>query len=145
MMQLVMMQGGGVEPYVRCPSAMLCVQRVNCDFDGFITEDVLDIGPDLEMLRVPLIVSYNITESLEDHSLSSFQPCVNRKRGNQIDVCCRDPNYVDPWPKDNNNNNQQQQQQQSPSQNILPNRPRETGKNNLPNNIKPKKKNNAYG
>ena len=56
-MQLVMMQGGGVKPYVRCPSAMLCVQRVNCDFDGFITEDVLDIGPDLEMLGVPLIVS----------------------------------------------------------------------------------------
>ena len=46
-----------MKPYVRCPSAMLCVQRVSCDFDGFITEDLLDIGPDLEMLRVPLIVS----------------------------------------------------------------------------------------
>ena len=53
----VEVKAGGVKPYVRCPSAMLCVQRANCDFDGVITEDPLDIGPDLEMLRVPLIVS----------------------------------------------------------------------------------------
>ena len=25
-----------------------------------------------------------------------FQPCVNPENQN-IDVCCRDPNYVDPW------------------------------------------------
>ena len=25
--------------------------------------------------------------------------------GNTIDVCCRDPNYQDPWPDMNNNNN----------------------------------------
>merc|ERR1712025_882849 len=45
----------------------------------------------LEMLRVPLI------------------PCVNRARNNQIDVCCRDPNYKDPWPDTNNNGNGGQQ------------------------------------
>lgn len=53
------LQGGeaAVKPYVRCPSAMECVQRTNCDFDGFITSDTLNLTPDLEMLRVPLIVS----------------------------------------------------------------------------------------
>ena len=146
-------KAGGVKPYVRCPSAMLCVQRVNCDFDGSITEDLLDIGPDLEMLRVPLIVSLQFSrQNVEDQLWSLFQPCVNRKRGNAIDVCCRDPNYVDPWPMDNKNNNNnnnnnnknQQQEQQSPSQNILPSRPRKAGRNNLPTNIKPKRKN-AYG
>ena len=34
-----------------------------------------------------------------------FQPCVNRARNNEIDVCCRDPNYKDPWPDMNNNGN----------------------------------------
>ena len=38
-----------------------------------------------------------------------FQPCVNRARNNQIDVCCRDPNYKDPWPDTNNNGNGGQQ------------------------------------
>ena len=51
------LQGGEVKPYLRCPSAMECVQRVNCDFEGFITTDTLNLSPDLEMLRVPLIVS----------------------------------------------------------------------------------------
>ena len=36
---------------------MDCVQRVNCDFEGFITTDTLNLTPALEMLRVPLIVS----------------------------------------------------------------------------------------
>ena len=46
----------GLKPYVRCPSAMKCVKKINCDFDGFMTDDVLDLTPELEMLRVPLIV-----------------------------------------------------------------------------------------
>jgi len=62
-----------------CPSAMLCVKRENCDFKGFITDQpLINMTPELEMLRVPLI------------------PCVNPENQN-IDVCCRDPNYVDPW------------------------------------------------
>ena len=28
----------------------------------------------------------------------NFQPCVNPDTQN-IEVCCRDPNYVDPWPQ----------------------------------------------
>jgi len=64
---------------------MKCVQRINCDFNGVMTNEVFNLTPDLEMLRVPLI------------------PCVNRQRQNNIDVCCRDPNYKDPWPNMNGN------------------------------------------
>merc|ERR1712110_1162290 len=76
------------KPFVRCPSAMKCVPRVNCNMEGVMVNEVLNYSPQLEMLRVPLI------------------PCVNMMAGNTIDVCCRDPNYQDPWPDMNNNNNQ---------------------------------------
>ena len=33
-----------------------------------------------------------------------------------MDVCCRDPNYKDPWPNSENFNGQQQKQQQQPQQ-----------------------------
>jgi len=68
------------KPFVRCPSAMKCVPKINCDFEGVMTNEVFNVSPDLEMLRVPLI------------------PCINRAAGNVVDVCCRDPNYKDPWP-----------------------------------------------
>jgi len=82
------------KPFVMCPSAMLCIPRANCDFKGFITEQTIAYTPQLEMLSVPLI------------------PCVNPENQN-IDVCCRDPNYVDPWQammQAKNNGNQQPQQ-----------------------------------
>merc|ERR1712004_891739 len=82
------------KPFVMCPSAMLCIPRANCDFKGFITEQTIAYSPQLEMLSVPLI------------------PCVNPENQN-IDVCCRDPNYVDPWQamiQAKNNGNQQPQQ-----------------------------------
>jgi len=67
-------------PYVRCPSAMLCIPKENCDFVGVITEDTIADTPQLNTLRVPLI------------------PCINRAKANVVDVCCRDPNYKDsPW------------------------------------------------
>jgi len=59
---------------------MKCVPKINCDFEGVMRNQVFDLTPEMEMLRVPLI------------------PCVNREAGNVIDVCCRDPNYKDPWP-----------------------------------------------
>ena len=34
-----------------------------------------------------------------------YQPCVNSARGNNVDVCCRDPNYKDPWPEMNTKKN----------------------------------------
>merc|ERR1712038_1487683 len=75
------------KPFVRCPSAMKCVPRVNCNLEGVMVNEVLNYTPAVEMLRVPLI------------------PCVNTMAGNTIDVCCRDPNYQDPWPDMNNNSN----------------------------------------
>ena len=45
------------KPYIRCPSAMKCVQKVNCDFEDVITDEVFDLSPALDMLRVRLIVS----------------------------------------------------------------------------------------
>jgi len=61
-------------PYVKCPSAMLCIPKENCDFAGVITEDTIADTPQLNALRVPLI------------------PCINRAKA-IVDVCCRDPNY----------------------------------------------------
>merc|ERR1711879_650755 len=42
---------------------------------------VKKISPVQEGLRVPLI------------------PCVSQRAGGEVDVCCRDPNYKDPWPE----------------------------------------------
>merc|ERR1712107_763154 len=39
------------------------------------------LSPAQESLRVPLI------------------PCVSQRAGGEVDVCCRDPNYKDPWPE----------------------------------------------
>lgn len=90
---------------------MLCVPRVNCDFNGIITEKTLNLTPDLEMLRVPLIVSFQdntpvimVAEETCNFSFLFFQPCVNPDNQN-IDVCCRDPNYKDPWPNMNGGKN----------------------------------------
>ena len=52
---------------MRCPSAMKCVPKVNCDFEGVMTEEVLELGPELEMLRVPLIVSSAVNLSVILH------------------------------------------------------------------------------
>ena len=37
---------------------MKCVEKNLCDFEGFMTDQPLDLTPDLEMLRVPLIVIF---------------------------------------------------------------------------------------
>jgi len=66
---------------------MECVPKSSCDFDGVITEDFIQDTPELNALRVPLI------------------PCINRERSNMVDVCCRDPNFKDPWPQIGNQNN----------------------------------------
>merc|ERR1719410_2915518 len=71
-------------PYVQCPSAMKCVPRVNCDFNGVMVNFNVILSQVQEQQRVPLI------------------PCFNTARGNSVDVCCRDPNYKDPWPERNN-------------------------------------------
>jgi len=140
------------KPYIRCPSAMKCVQKVNCDFEGLITEEVLDLSPELESLRVPLI------------------PCVNRGRGNAVDVCCRDPSYqgsnnqrqhsrTEQSGQQNNrgqtgqqNSREQSGQQNNREQSGQQNNGRQTGQQNNKeqsgqqhNNTQKRKKANAYG
>ena len=89
-------------PYIQCPSAMKCVPRVNCDFNGVMVNFNVILSQAQEQQRVPLIVRLRNLY----HTLSSkhviFQPCFNTARGNSVDVCCRDPNYKDPWPEMNN-------------------------------------------
>jgi len=61
---------------------MKCVPSEQCDFKGVMVEQPINYTPDLLMLRVQL------------------NTCVNPDNQN-IDVCCRDPNYKDPWPNMN--------------------------------------------
>jgi len=72
---------------VMCPSAMLCVPKPNCDFKGVITDVPLtNLSPEIEALRVP------------------YLGCVNpQDPSDATTVCCRDPNYKDPWPNMNGN------------------------------------------
>jgi len=60
---------------------MKCVEKRLCDFNGVMRDFVTTLSPAQESLRVPLI------------------PCVSPRAGSEVDVCCRDPNYKDPWPE----------------------------------------------
>merc|ERR1712200_123071 len=74
-------QGAAALPFTQCPSAMKCVEKRLCDFNGVMRDFVTTLSPAQESLRVPLI------------------PCVSPRSGSEVDVCCRDPNYKDPWPE----------------------------------------------
>merc|ERR1711963_1308617 len=74
-------QGAAALPFTQCPSAMKCVEKKLCDFNGVMRNFVTALSPAQESLRVPLI------------------PCVSQRAGGEVDVCCRDPNYKDPWPE----------------------------------------------
>merc|ERR1719391_1624513 len=74
-------QGAASLPFTQCPSAMKCVEKKLCDFNGVMRDFVTTLSPAQESLRVPLI------------------PCVSQRAGIEVDVCCRDPNYKDPWPE----------------------------------------------
>ena len=43
-------------PYIQCPSAMKCVPRVNCDFNGVMVNFNVILSQAQEQQRVPLIV-----------------------------------------------------------------------------------------
>jgi len=45
-------------PFVQCPSAMKCVPRVNCDFNGVMVSYNVILSQIQEQQRVPLIVRY---------------------------------------------------------------------------------------
>merc|ERR1712130_37214 len=74
-------QGAASLPFTQCPSAMKCVEKKLCDFNGVMRNFVTNLSPAQEALRVPLI------------------PCVSQRASSKVDVCCRDPNYKDPWPE----------------------------------------------
>jgi len=59
------------KPQVQCPSALECVPKLNCDFNGVITPQPVRLNPWLEQQRVPLI------------------PCVNQNQRKTTHVCCR--------------------------------------------------------
>ena len=66
---------------MRCPSAMKCVPKVNCDFEGVMTEEVLELGPELEMLRVPLIVSSAVNRAANVFSITFIAAVCESRPG----------------------------------------------------------------
>ena len=50
-------QGAAALPFTQCPSAMKCVEKRLCDFNGVMRDFVTTLSPAQESLRVPLIVS----------------------------------------------------------------------------------------
>merc|ERR1711892_982624 len=100
-------QAAASQPFITCPSAMKCVQKITCNFNGVMVEEQVQLTALQGTQRVPLI------------------PCFNPSRSNAVDVCCRYPNYKDPWPASQNGQQQQfnsgqyngQQQQQFNSRN----------------------------
>ena len=66
---------------------MKCVPRVNCDFNGVMTDQTLNLTPDLEMLRVPLIVScltYRLVASMIPRGFTPYkssQMLINKNKG----------------------------------------------------------------
>lgn len=62
----------------KCPTALNCINRPLCDYNGYISTNTVELTEEQELFRVPLL------------------PC--RMDQTARGVCCRDPNYVDDWP-----------------------------------------------
>ncbi|XP_017885505.1 coagulation factor XII-like [Ceratina calcarata] len=65
-----------------CAAALLCVEEKFCTLDGTISSEPVTFSEKQLYRRVPL------------------NSCRNTETGT-IGKCCRDPNYVDPWPTGN--------------------------------------------
>ncbi|XP_008553734.1 uncharacterized protein LOC103575657 [Microplitis demolitor] len=65
-----------------CAAALICVEENLCGMDGMINPSPLSLTEEQLTRRVPL------------------SDCKNPDNG-VIGKCCRDPNYVDPWPTGN--------------------------------------------
>ncbi|XP_076750260.1 inactive serine protease scarface [Xylocopa sonorina] len=65
-----------------CAAALLCVEEKFCALDGMISPEPVTLSESQLFRRVPL------------------SSCRNPENG-IIGKCCRDPNYVDPWPTGN--------------------------------------------
>ncbi|XP_032686691.1 uncharacterized protein LOC116851432 isoform X2 [Odontomachus brunneus] len=65
-----------------CAAALLCVEEQYCTLEGVISPEPVALTSKQLLRRVPL------------------SSCRNQETG-IIGKCCRDPNYVDPWPTGN--------------------------------------------
>ncbi|CAL8143162.1 unnamed protein product [Orchesella dallaii] len=70
---------GELPPYPGCPAAMLCVQDDYCNTIGLIEDSPIQLSAADKLHRVALM------------------QCSEPMTG-IVGVCCRDPNYKDPWP-----------------------------------------------
>ncbi|ETN57829.1 scarface [Anopheles darlingi] len=66
-------------PPVGCSAAMNCTEEEYCSSTGVISKTPVLLTEEQKLFRVPVT------------------PCRNLERG-FTGVCCRDPDYVDPWP-----------------------------------------------
>ncbi|XP_012288608.1 hornerin [Orussus abietinus] len=71
-----------VPPQVGCAAALICVEEKFCTMGGVISTEPITLTSEQILRRVPL------------------STCKNPDNG-IIGKCCRDPNYVDPWPTGN--------------------------------------------
>lgn len=67
-------------PPSACPAATNCTDIQFCNADGTISTSPVSLTKEQETYRVPL------------------SPCRDESKGISRGVCCRDPNYTDPWP-----------------------------------------------
>ncbi|KAK4877946.1 hypothetical protein RN001_010452 [Aquatica leii] len=68
-----------------CAAALKCVQEIYCTAEGMISPTPVVLSKEQEFARVPTT------------------DCYDRQAG-VSGKCCRDPNYVDPWPSANSLN-----------------------------------------
>lgn len=65
-----------------CAAALLCVEEQYCTLEGIISPEPIALTSKQLLRRVPLSSCKNATTGI-------------------VGKCCRDPNYVDPWPTGN--------------------------------------------
>ncbi|KAH8372954.1 hypothetical protein KR009_008972, partial [Drosophila setifemur] len=65
--------------FAKCASALVCTAENYCNAIGVLTETPVELSPMEAAFRVPLT------------------DCLQAENGSP-GKCCRDPNYVDPWP-----------------------------------------------
>lgn len=69
-----------ISPPIQCPAATNCTDVNFCAADGTISTSPVNLTPEQQQFRVPL------------------GRCRDESKGISEGVCCRDPNYTDPWP-----------------------------------------------
>ena len=66
-------------PPVTCAAALNCTRPEYCSATGVIETSPVSLTPEQELFRVPMTQCQDLQQGFTG-------------------VCCRDPNYVDPWP-----------------------------------------------